>query len=119
MVHPSGGTSTSPVGDPVYQSLLAQAELDCIESSRAWRCVQRAKRNFVYRLIARLRFGPYWDVERDLENPALRLARIKNSRAYRAIQALKRNAVYRWYARRRYGNELAPPNDLAVSKGAP
>ncbi len=119
MVRDAAGSPASPVEDPVYQSLLAQAELDYIENSRAWRCVQRAKRNVVYRMIARLRFGPRWDAQDDTNNPAVRLARIKNSRAYRSIQALKRNPIYRWYARRKYGDALASPNNLAVSKGAP
>jgi len=85
------------------QELLAEQRLAQIEASRSWRVLQRIKRSWPYRAIARLRFGPGWDVEAPSEDAAQRVARIEASRAYRAIRALKRNPLYRWYARRRWG----------------
>ncbi len=82
---------------------VAREEVNYIESSRAWRLVQRVKRFPLYRWLADVRFGPGWDQEDPYEDPRERLLRIVNSRSYRAIQALKRMTFYRWYARRKYG----------------
>jgi len=84
---------------------VAREEVNYIESSRAWRLVQRVKRFPVYRWLANVRFGPGWDREDPYEDPRERLLRIVNSRSYRTIQALKRTTLYRWYARRKYGPE--------------
>ena len=84
---------------------VAREEVNYIESSRAWRLVQRVKRFPVYRWVADLRFGPGWDREDPYEDPRERLLRIVSSRSYRAIQVFKRMSLYRWYARRRYGPE--------------
>lgn len=86
-----------------YDRMLAVAQLTHIENSRSWRLVQRLKRNPLYRVTARLRFGPGWDAVDPGEDPRVRLERIRNSNAYRMIQAIKRTPFYRWYARRKYG----------------
>lgn len=80
-------------------------EIERLERSRLWRLVQRAKRNAVYRALARLRWGPEWDAADPREDPRARFSRIKSSNAYRLIQAVKASPVYKWYARRKYGPE--------------
>lgn len=83
--------------------LQVEAELDRIESSRSWRLVQRFKRNPLYRMSARVRFGPGWDPPRESEDPLTRLHRITASRSYRLVEALKKGPASRLYARRRDG----------------
>ncbi len=90
--------------------LAAENRLFRIEQSRAWRAVQRVKRNPVVRGLARLRFGAGWDVEDPDEDPRRRLARLQATASYRSIQALKRTPVYRWYAHRRYGPDWPTPS---------
>lgn len=96
--------------DPkLYQALMAQAELDYIESSGSWKAIQRLKRSKPYRLLARLRFGPGWDATPPDEGPVEKLKRIKSSRFYRGLQAFKSNRFYLWYARRKYGPDFSLP----------
>jgi hypothetical protein len=101
------GGGPGPQDDELYQTLMAQAELDYIENSRTWKAVQRFKASALYRGVARLRFGREWNRAGEGENARTRLARIKRSRFYRAIQMMKRTALYRWYARRKYGESFA------------
>lgn len=69
-----------------------------IESSRAWRAIERMRRSSPYAVYARLRFGRGWKQSalavRSLP-PEQRLAHIKQSGAFRALVSLKRSAVYR------------------------
>ena len=81
----------------------AERELDAIESSRAWRTMQRLKENPVYGALARLRWGGGWQMMDSKEPPAARLARIKNSNSYRFIMSLKRSPLYRFYSSRKRG----------------
>ncbi len=90
----------SPLAD-----MSAESELWSIENSRAWRTIQRAKENPIYRVFARLRWGPDWDSRRTDEPVTVRLARLKSSNAFRIIQAVKRTPMYRWYAVRKYGSD--------------
>lgn len=114
---PGGASSAAQAGanlDPqLYNALMAQAELDYIESSRSWQTIQRLKRNPLYRAIARFRFGPDWDLVPSDEGPIERLQRIKVSRFYRMLTASKRNRLYLWYARRKYGPEFTLPFESA------
>jgi len=105
----AGGAAASTVDDELYQALLARAELDHIENSRAWRTMQRVKANPLFTALARLRYGPGAGQPSADETVAQRLARIKTSRTYRTIQWLKKNPLYRWYARRRYGSQPDRP----------
>jgi glycosyltransferase involved in cell wall biosynthesis len=98
--------AVSSLDNELYQGLLARAELDYIERSRFWRALQKFKRNPLYRVTARLRFGTRWDAPIAAEEPGARLARIKASRSYRFIQLVKRTPLYRWYARAKYGPNL-------------
>jgi len=82
--------------------LVAEQRITDIEASRSWRTVQRVRRSVLYRVWARLRLGPGWDLEPPSVDPQLRLARIQSSRGFRLIRALKRNPAYGWYARRRW-----------------
>lgn len=106
-------TQTTPAPQPMTpeqafgRDLLIQSELDYIEHSGSWQMIQRLKRLALYRAIARIHYGPGWDLQDPHENTAQRLARIKNSRAYRLIQAVKRTPMHRWYAKRRYGTKTA------------
>lgn len=102
----------SAADNEVYETLLAKAELEHIENSRAWRLVQRIKHAFPYRTLARLRFGPDWDAPRTGQDPRRRLAEVKASRSYRLIQIVKRTPPYQWYARRKYGRDFRPRTEL-------
>jgi hypothetical protein len=101
----AGSRGPTPSSDPLFQELSAQAELDYIENSRAWRFIRRLKGNPLYRRLARMRFGPNWE-HGPQGDPSERLARVKASRAYKCIQAVKRLPPYLWYARRRYGADF-------------
>ncbi len=85
------------------QVIEAKDELGRIQSSRAWRTLERLKNFPPYNVLARLRWGPGWNREDPAEDPRSRLHRLKASRAYRAIQASKRTLVYRWFAARKSG----------------
>ncbi len=89
-----GSESPADAGQAEERAIV---ELKSIESSRAWRLVQAAKRTLPYRLVARARFGAGWSAGDDVGTPSERLARIKWSRSYRMIVAIKRSAPYRWY----------------------
>jgi hypothetical protein len=102
-LHGGGNGGATPMGDPLYRALEAQAELDHIENSRAWQSIQRWKRRWPFRIWARWKYGDNWD-RAVYADPVERLTAIKNSRAYRMIQAVKRTPVHRVYARRRYGS---------------
>ena len=85
------------------QVLQAQAELDFIMRSRAWRTLQRLKTLPPYRVLARARWGPDWDQVNPKEDPHGLLQRLKSSRTFRFIQASKRTVMYQWYAEWKYG----------------
>ena len=104
LVQQSARTATSSADDNLYQSLLAQAELDYIEGSRFWRLTRRLQRN----VLGRLLFGRELPTAAG-DGPERRLAHLKASRAYRLIQAAKRTAVYKWYGRRRWGTDFDQP----------
>ncbi len=89
--------AAEPAADRRRAEERAIVELKSIESSRAWRLVQAAKRTLAYRLVARARYGAGWDAADHAGTPSERLARIKWSRSYRVIVAVKRSAPYRWY----------------------
>jgi hypothetical protein len=79
-----------------------------IESSSAYRLVQRCKRLPLYRLYARGRFGPDWEAalqDRPNEGAHHRLARIRASRSYRAIATLKRLPPVQVISRLRHGKD--------------
>ena len=87
--------------------LTAQAalsELAEIEGSKAWRAVLGLKRTPLYRVIARLRYGPDWSHSDPHEHPEARLARIKNSNAYRCIAKIKSSRTYRFYTSAKHGS---------------
>lgn len=90
------------VGAPSDVS-AAEHELSMIERSRLYSFVLAAKRNTMYRAIARMRWGQGWDQANPGETPADRLRRIKQSRSYRMIQKIKQTSAYRMYALRKYG----------------
>jgi len=81
----------------------AEIELSVIENSRFYGLVCAAKRNPLYRVIARLRWGPKWNQMDPAEPAPQRLARIKGSRTYKLIQSVKSTGIYRVYALRKYG----------------
>lgn len=93
-------------GDVAIRDLpldVAREHLKAIETSRSWRMMRRLKRLSPYAWLARLRWGPAWDIEDPNEDPRARLERIAHSRAYRLIRLLKKTPGYRAYATRKYG----------------
>lgn len=80
---------------PTDPQPAAQQQLAAIESSRAWRLMQRLKNNPVYVLAARMRWGSAWRDQARAGLPTQRLARILNSRSYRLILWAKRGRLYR------------------------
>jgi glycosyltransferase involved in cell wall biosynthesis len=107
---PADAAQAAGTLDPaIYDTLMAQAELDYIESSGSWRRIQRIRESWWYRRLAEIRFGAGWDHVPAGESPADRLRRIKASRFYRALRFAKNNRAYLWYARRKYGSDFALP----------
>ncbi len=88
------------------QVLRARAELEEILRSRSWRLMESFKRLPPYAVLARMRWGPRWDLADPAEDPRQRLMRVRNSRTYRFIQASKSNPVYRWYASWKNGDTI-------------
>jgi GT2 family glycosyltransferase len=95
----------STVDDALYQSLLAKAELDYIESSRFWCLARRLGKTSLGRAIVGTMEMPAGDAD----DPCRRIAWIKASRAYRMIQWVKRTPPYKWYGRRRHGPDFDRP----------
>ncbi|MCC6283846.1 MAG: glycosyltransferase [Phycisphaerales bacterium] len=99
----------------------ARLHLAAIESSRAWRLVQRLKHNPAYGLVARLRWGPGWRTRAKSGTPSQRLRRILNSRSYRLIAWVKRRRLYRLvrpgdrHSRRIVEVKVSPTPPIAVS----
>ncbi|MCC6429210.1 MAG: glycosyltransferase family 4 protein [Phycisphaerales bacterium] len=91
------------------QVLIATRDLDAILHSRSWRLLQSLKNLPPYALVARLRWGPQWDLPDPAEDPRQRLHRVRNSRTYRFIQASKRNPVYKWYTTWKYRDTMQQP----------
>lgn len=88
LAHPAHPQSA----DPDAQALCELAE---IERSRAWRAIEAVKATPLYRLVARLRWGPGWEAmltspESGPESPTQRLARIRAARSFRALERLRR-----------------------------
>jgi glycosyltransferase involved in cell wall biosynthesis len=104
----AGGPAQHSPGPPPAGSLgpesAAELELAYIEGSRLFGLVTAAKRNPLYRAIARVRWGSNWSLMDPQEPAAQRLARIKCSRSFRLIQALKSTGAYKVYALRKYGS---------------
>ncbi|MCA9287524.1 MAG: hypothetical protein KDA05_03010, partial [Phycisphaerales bacterium] len=73
-------------------------ELKAIESSKAWRAIERVRSSLPYAAYARLRFGRSWrdaaHAARSLP-PEQRLAHLKQSGAYRFLLSVKTSPVYR------------------------
>lgn len=76
----------------------SEAELKIIESSRAWRLIESARRSIVYAIYARLRHGRDWragvQAARALP-PEQRLAHVKSSGAFRFLRSVKSSPLYR------------------------
>ncbi len=74
---------------------LALRELAELERSRAWRAVEAVKASPLYRLTARLRWGPGWESMLDKPmRPAERLAQVRAARSFRVIERIKGTALY-------------------------
>ena len=78
----------------ISQRLAAQAELDAIERSRAWRMVQSLKRNPLYRGYARARWGRHWDRQPRSADPRQRLNSVRSSTSYKVIVRVKRTGLF-------------------------
>ena len=110
----------TPVRSSAYEhwaeNAMAQAELDFIENSRAWRLIQKASRVPPFRWI-KIRPASAQGGDNDPDDtPRHRLERLRASRGYRSLQAVKNLAIYRWYARRKYGRDY--PTSAADAMGA-
>ncbi|MBS0197416.1 MAG: glycosyltransferase [Planctomycetes bacterium] len=105
-----GAASPSPA-PAVSGASHAEVELAGIQRSRFFNLVQSAKRNPIYRVIARWRWGPQWELADPNEPAEQKLARLKSSRSYKFIQAVKATGAYRVYALRRYGTLPAHEDD--------
>jgi len=97
-----GAADATGAGD-LFEQLRVQNELAYIENSRTWQLVLTIKRNPLYRLWARSRYGPAWDAAPSDESPMRRLDRIRKSRYFRLVRAVRQSRPYGWYARHRYG----------------
>ncbi len=68
----------------------AAAVLAHLESSSPWKAIQAIKSTQPYRMIARARFGPDWELVDPKEPARMRLERIRGSRAFRIAEALRK-----------------------------
>jgi hypothetical protein len=89
--HPAA-SSAPPAAIGVIE---AKRQLVALESSRAWRLVNALKRNPIYGLYARRRWGPHWDRGPDFETADDRLARLRATRTYQLVVRMKSNPIVR------------------------